>query len=216
VRTGVIGRWRPAECLGRDEGTSLIELVVGMVLMSIFGGLFTGAIVMMNNSMNKSQAVNQSSSQLNQAFLTLDKTIRYASAISTPGLGTATPNEWYVELRSTYTGTAICTQLRVDDATKQLQSRTWTDAGPTATASAWLPLASNVTNGTAAPGASTQPFFLVPSLANTRFQQLRVNLISPAGSGVSLTTSLSSFTFSALNSIIPVPTTAICTQQVRP
>jgi Tfp pilus assembly protein PilW len=209
ARRGLRGRMRS------DEGTSLIELVVGMSLLSIFMSMFTGAVVMMNNAENKAQAVSLTSTQLNQAFLNLDKTVRYATAISTPGQGTT--GDWYVELRTTNTGTDQCMQLRVDIATQQLQQRTWTVTNAVASsASGWLPTASGIANGNAVSGAATQPFYLPPPLASAKFQQLRINLTSPSGSGSSATTSASSFTFTALNSTVPVSTSPICQQQARP
>ncbi len=201
--------------MDQDEGTSLIELMVGMVLMAVFLAMFTGAIVMMNNAMNKSQAVNLAASQLNSAFLNLDNTVRYAAFISTPGLGSS--GDWYMELRVTNTGSEVCDQYRVDIASQQLQRRTWTVANAVASApGAWAPISSGISNGGAVAGASTQPFYLVPPQANALYQQVTINLTSPAGSGSALTNSLSSFTFTALNSAIPAPTAAICQQQGRP
>lgn len=215
------------QMIRREEGTTLIELMVGMVLMSIFLAMFTGAILMLNGAMNKSQAVNLSASQLNVAFQNLDKTVRYASAISTPG--TATSGDWYVELRTTTTGAEVCNQFRVNIASQQLQGRTWKIVNAAATTpTAWVPISSGVTNG-GAPSGPTQPFRLPlrltgPTLirlgldapANASYQQLTINLIAPAGSGNSVTTSSSSYTFTALNSVLPAPTSPICQQQGRP
>jgi len=186
--------------------------------MIIFMAMFTGAVVMMNSAMNKSQAVNASSSQINIAYLNLDTTVRYASYIGvpaiTPGVGTG---NWYVEFQSTSSGTEACTQLRVDKTSRQLQSRTWTVPSTGATTpSAWLPIASGISNGDAVAGATTQPFYLVAPGENTVFQQLTINLISPAGPAPSITNSTSSFTFTALNSVIPAPTSSICLQWGRP
>lgn len=205
------GAARLRQRMSRDEGTSLVELMVGMTLMVVFMGMFTGAVVMMNQAMNKSQAVNLSATQLNVAFLSLDKTVRYAAAIGKPGQGTSGSGDWYVELRVTNTGAEVCNQLRVDIVSQQLQSRTWTVVNALAsTPSVWVPISSGVSNGAAVSGAATQPFYLVPVLANAVFQQLTVNLISPAGSGSSVTNSVSSFTFTALNSTVPAPTAPIC------
>jgi hypothetical protein len=171
---------------------------------------------MMYGAMNKTQAVNLTSSQLNVAFQNLDRIVRYAAAVSTPGTGTTT-GDWYVELRSTNTGTEVCTQLRVDIASQQLQRRTWTVANAVASSpTSWSPISSGISNGTAVAGPSTQPFYLKAPLPNTLFQQLAVNLIAPAGSGSSATSSTSSYTFSALNSVVPMPTSPICQQQGRP
>lgn len=213
--------------MSQDEGTTLVELMVGMVLMSVFLAMFTGAILMLSGAMNKSQAINLSASQLNVAFQNLDRAVRYASAISTPGTGTS--GDWYVELRMTNTGTEVCTQLRVDIAAQQLQSRTWKVVNAAATTpTTWLPISSGITNG-GAPSGVTQPFRLpvplaVPATirlgldapANALHQQLTVNLASPAGSGTAVTTSSSSFTFTALNSVLPAPTSPICQQGGRP
>ena len=200
--------------VGNDNGTSLIELVVGMMLMSIFLAMFTGAVVAMNRAENKTEAASLSTSQLNQAFLTLDKTVRYASAISQPGTGPS--GDWYVELRTTNLGMQTCTQLRIDS--QQLQRRTWVVPVPSgAVAPTWTPLTSNVTNGGAAAGPA-QPFLLLtPTAANdTNVQQLMFNFSTMSGGGATETTSKSSFTFTAANSTIPVPTAPICQEQGRP
>ena len=199
--------------VGNDDGTSLIELVVGMMLMTIFLAMFTGAVVAMNRAENKTEAVSLTTSQLNQAFLTLDKTVRYAAAISPPGTGPT--GDWYVELRTTNLGSEVCTQLRIDS--QQLQRRTWTVPLPSGSApTAWAPLTSNVTNGAAASGP-TQPFLLKAVAANdVNVQQLTFNLVSLSGGGSTLTTSNSSFTLTAADSTIPVPPGPICQDQSRP
>lgn len=200
--------------MGGDEGTSLIELVVGMMLMAVFLGMFTGAIVMMNNAMNKAQSVNLTASQLNTAFLDLDNTVRYAAFISTPGIGTS--GDWYVEMRVTNTGSEVCNQFRVDIASQQLQRRVWTVTSAAAsTPGDWVAISSNISNGGAAAGPN-QPFLPVTPAPNSSYQQLTIQLVSPAGSGSSLTNSASTFTFTALNSVVPAPTTPICQQQGRP
>lgn len=208
--------WARRQQLRREDGTTLVELMVAMVLMTIFLAMFTGAVIMMNSAMNKSQAVNLSSSQLNVAFANLDNMVRYAAFVTTPKTG-APSGDWYVELRTTTAGGEVCNQLRVDIAAKQLQRRSWTVANAVASApSAWVPIASGISNGGAAVGAKTQPFYLVPPVGNAVYQQLTVNLLSPAGSGSALTTSASSFTFTALNSPTGAAGAQICQQQGQP
>lgn len=202
--------------LRADDGTSLIEITVGLTLMAVFMAMFTGAIVMMNRSMNLTQAVNTTASQLNTAFTNLDNTIRYANYVTTPGVSVGSGN-WYVELRSSRSGQEVCTQLRVDKASQQLQSRTWnvTDAVAT-TPSTWQPIASGISNGNAAAGATTQPFYIVPAAANAASQQLAVNLTAPAGSGSAQVTSQLALTFTAMNSTASAPVARICLQPGRP
>lgn len=203
--------------LRRDEGTSLVELMVAMTLMTVFLAMFTGAIIMMNSAMNKSQAVNLGASQLNGAFADLDKMVRYAASISTPKIGAAPSNNWYVELRVTTTGGEVCNQLRVDKVSSQLQLRTWSVVNAVASAPGpWVPIASGISNGGAAAGPTTQPFYLIPPVGSALFQQLTINLVSPAGAGSTLTNSASSFTFTALNSPVNATGAQVCQQQGQP
>jgi hypothetical protein len=213
--------------MSHDDGTSLTELMVGMVLMSIFLVMFTGAILMMKNAMNNSVAVNLTSSQLNSAFLKLDNireisgqgpsdaplAIRYATAISTPS------NEggggWHVEYLTTTSGKQVCAQLWVDTVSQQLKRRSWPVAPPTKVTD-WLPISSGISNGDGAAGARTQPFYLVPPGPNTVFQQLTINLIPSSEPSDSQTTSTSSYTFTALNSSALAPPTQNCQRQVGP
>lgn len=185
-----------------DDGTTLIELTVGMVLMGIFMSMFTSAVVMMNSAENKSESVNNSSMQLNQAFLALDKTVRYATAITTPGTGSTT-GDWYVEMRTTNTGNASCTQLWVDTNTHILKKRTWLETGavPNGITPVFTSVASTITNTN---NASPAPFALQAPSDTVPFQQLTINLLSVSKSGSTQTPSQSSFTFQAVNSTIPV------------
>jgi len=208
-----IVKWRGR--MSGDSGTTLIELMVGMVLISVFLAMFTGAIVMMNTAMNKSQAVNLTASQLNTAFHSLDELVRYAAAISTPGL--ASSGDWYVELSTTHSGLPVCTQLRVDSAAQQLQRRTWEVRGAsTSKPSRWVPVSSGISNGHAVAGPTSQPFYLVPIRPNSVFQQLSFNLASQSGSGAIQSISTSSFSVTATNSSLPLPSSAICQELGRP
>lgn len=206
---------RRLRCVRRDErGTTLMEMVVGMTIMAIFMSMFTTAVLMMTHTANKVESVTVSASQTNQGFLKLDKLVRYASAISAPGPGTTSGSQ-YVELRFTYTGTEQCTQLRYWPAAQQLQQRTWTvnSSGQASAASAWLPLASNVTSGS----------FTLPTSTSTLYQQLAVSMAASFGSTQASTTT-TSMTFTALNSGLyqsnlrsnPNQTAPVCQQQGRP
>ncbi len=175
--------------------------------MVIFMAMFTGAIVMMNNTSQKAESMSQTSSQLNQAFLTLDRTVRYADAISTPDKGTS--GDWYVELRTPKGDGEQCTQLRVDIAKQQLQQRTWPGDQAPPSQLTFTPIASAITNGDAAANTADQPF--VPGVSDAiAFQQMTFNLVSKYGSNSNKTQSRSSVTFTAVNSTMPPPSAAIC------
>jgi prepilin-type N-terminal cleavage/methylation domain-containing protein len=215
-RCGVIGRRLHGAGRPRDAGFTLMEMMVGMTLMGIFLTMFGGAITMMYNSANKSESLNDTTAQLNQAFNRLDQSVRYASAITAPGRGAA--SDWYVEFQTSNTPTVVCTQLRINQASRQLQQRTWTVAnGAASNVSAWVPLASNLVNGNAPAGVS-QPFAF--NAASTTapaapYQGLQVLLQSQTGNGPSATTSVSKSTFVALNTTATTPITGICAEVAR-
>lgn len=191
--------------LAEDErGTTMMEMVVGMTILAIFMSMFTTAIFMMTRTANKVQSVTGTASQVNQAFLKLDKLVRYASAVSTPGTGTS--GDKYVELRFTNTGSESCTQLRFDGPTQQLQQRSWTvnSSGNASTASAWLPMASSIATGS----------FTQPADPAALYQQLTVSVSATTGSTQPSTTT-SAMTFTALNSNLS-QTGSVCGQQGRP
>ena len=85
------------------------------------------------------------------------------------------------------------------------------EASLTVPPSAFSPISSDITNGTAAAGAN-QPFLPVvpPVSSGVGFQQLTINLVSTNGTGKNQTTSSSAVTFTAENSSLPVPSGAIC------
>lgn len=190
----------------------MIEVVVGLTLMAVFMTMFTAAIATMYRSANKVESLNQTSSQLNIAFDKLDASARYASAISTPG---RSGGAWYVELRTTNTGSPVCTQLRVNPGVQQVQVRTWsTPLAAGAGAPAWSTLANAITNGGATPGA-TQPFTLLPPDPTVPFQQLQVHLESSSGNGSSATSSVSEVRFTAVNSGSSTLGAGVCTDVAR-
>jgi Tfp pilus assembly protein PilE len=204
-----------------ERGTTLVELVVGMILMTICGSIFTVAVVSLMSTTNRAQAISDASDQNNRAFQTLDRTARYASAISIPGTGASSAKNWYVELRDTTGGTEVCTQLRIDTASQQLQSRTWSAANVATTLSGWTPVASGITNGGAAAGPLTQPFYLVDQTGSVRRQSLKTTLVSTSGPANQRSSSTSSFILTALNSAqsnsqSAASAGAICAQAGRP
>ncbi len=195
------GRWRmhARRALRSESGLSLMELVVGLTIMTIFMTMFTGAVVMMYNTSSKTEALSDTASQLSIAFNRLDKSVRYASAINEPGQA---GNDWYVEWLSTYSGRKDCTQVRVHAADNQLQQRTWSvSADGTATGlTAWVPLASGLDIGAAA-----SPFTLNVASDAARdsampYQQLTFRLTAASTGRTGITTTATDVTFTAFNS----------------
>lgn len=199
-----------------DGGFTMLETVVGMVLMSIFLGIFSTAIFSMFNAANKAQSVDNTSTQLAAAFDQLDIELRYASYISTPGTGT--DGNWYVEFQTANTGSPVCTQLRI--ANQSLQQRTWTEINNDSAAtglSGWTPIASGITNGAATAGSSTQPFKVVAASGRVTYTQATVVLTATDGAGKTATTSTSSSLFTAENtSVTQTVNPLTCLEEGRP
>jgi Tfp pilus assembly protein FimT len=198
-----------------DSGVTLLEMVVGLVVMTIFMSMFTGAVVMMYNASSKSEALADTASQVSIAFGRLDTSVRYASAIATPG---QSGTDWYVEWLSTYSGQRDCTQVRLNVAAGQLQQRTWAvdSDGVASGLTSWQPLASGLSVDPAA-----APFVL--SLASDAprpegmampYQQLSFHLIAQSTGRTGVTSTASDVTFTAFNSGV-VTTGQVCTEEGR-
>ncbi len=194
-----------------EEGTSLAELLVGMAIMAIFMAMFTGAMLLMSNTVNKVEATTISTDRANNAFLQLDRSLRYANGISPVALAT-TSGDWNVEFEMvTVTGASQCVQLRLDGS--NFQKRTWTATADettyvTGSLTAWQTLAGNVTNDGTSP-------FTVPaaSAPSSPYQQLAVKFTTSSGLKDAAPTTIS-MTFAALNSDV-TSTDPVC-QQVAP
>jgi prepilin-type N-terminal cleavage/methylation domain-containing protein len=185
---------------GADAGMTLMELVVAMSVMSIFMTMFSAGVVQMFRAANKSESASTAQSQVNLAFLRLDKEIRYAAGLSAPGPVGSDP---YVEYLTTNTGSPVCSELRLHLATRQLQRRTWPQGSGTAP-TAWIPLASDV--------SSAQPFTVSGADATYNFQRLQLRLAASAGAGGSATTKWTDVTFTALNTSLGTSSATICTE----
>jgi len=170
-------------------------------LVSIFLVMFTGGILQMYRSANKHESLSTAQSQINTAFLRLDKEIRYSSGISTPATVGSDP---YVEYLMTNTGTAVCVEVRLHVSNGQLQRRTWTQGASPLVPTAWIPLASGVSGAT--------PFTFTAADPTYNFQRLELKLTGTAGMGTTATTKPTDVTFTALNTSLSTNSTTTCTE----
>jgi prepilin-type N-terminal cleavage/methylation domain-containing protein len=203
----------------RDAGITLLEVMVGMAIMSVFMVMFTTGVIQIYRTTNRIESTSIAQTQINQAIARLDKEIRYAAAISTPGCAEDIPSPCaaghryrYVEYLTTNTGVATCAQLRMDLTAGTLKRRTWPqDTEPLgASLPSWdslPPLVSDVT--------ATEPFAAAPPEPGVNFQRLRLRLSSTWGTGETATTKQTDITFTALNSTASSESTTVCTEGRR-
>jgi type II secretory pathway pseudopilin PulG len=190
---------------GRDEGITLIEMVVSMSIMAIFLAMFTIGVVQMFHTANGVQANALAQSQVNTAFVKLDTELRYARWINPPH---ADAGGWYVEYLTTSSGTDRCTQLFLDVGARQLKRRDW-DLG-TAPPGAWNILAAGVTTSPSGGAPFTVPD-PGPSGGPVSYQRLTLDITSAPAPGRSAGARQTRVTFSALNALLTAEPDDLCT-----
>jgi type II secretory pathway pseudopilin PulG len=159
-----------------DEGYSLIEVMMAMVCTSILMTLVTSAVIQIYHSVNSVDAVTAAQTQVDTTFERLDKEVRYARAISDP----ATINgDQYVEYLLNDDAVDVCVELRLHNATGELQRRQWVKNQNPPVPAAWQTLASSIT--------ATKPFTVTGARnvlpADIRYQRMTLDITSVTGGG---------------------------------
>lgn len=111
----------------RDDGYTLVELMVALGIFSFVVAIFMAGVVVMTRNTALTSARVEAQSELRTAFQRLDKQVRYADAVNLPGAGSS--GAIYVEFRTPATvaasGVTTCTQWRYVPSTGVVQARTW-------------------------------------------------------------------------------------------
>lgn len=178
-----------------DAGVTLLEVMVAMGITSVFMAMFTAAILMMSATSKRAEAVTTGGQDIATSFQRLDRSLRYASEVQAPGQANGS---WWVEWLTTNSGSRVCTQMRLNPSTQQLQTRTWVPVSGTPNVSSWTTLAGRISNGAASGSAAP---FIRPALTTSSgltYEQLTVQLVSTTGNPP--VNSTSNTTFTALNS----------------
>ncbi|MEU4214703.1 hypothetical protein [Actinoplanes sp. NPDC026623] len=216
---------RPADPRRPDDaGTSLVEMLVTMGIMSVMMVVFTTAILQVYRTVSATETLNDAQNELSRAFQRFDRELRYASWISSVGTGST----WYVEFAGA--NPTKCNQLRLvsgppgSDAQGVLQLLTWTLGTPPAPGTPGQTIASQIVTS----GAGLAPFFTkqdygaMPYASPTAtpsggavgadfksvFQRLRIQLTTMTGVG----TAQIDTTFTALNTTDNTPATNGCSE----
>ena len=196
----------------RSAGFTLVELLVAMVILSIFFAVFTSVTVRLFHSTINQQARSGNVDANRLVVQVLDRQVRYANAVNTPVDASGSS---YVEWRSGSQGRQqTCLQWRVT-AGGLMQHRSWlpplTVASPGAVPTAW----STVANGVLPTGA--EPIFSItpPAGAGTTKQQLFVSFSTRRG--VKPVATPTSVSFTAVNTPGSTPpATPVCLEGGRP
>jgi prepilin-type N-terminal cleavage/methylation domain-containing protein len=176
-----------------EKGFTLVEMAVAMLIMSIFLVMFMTSMVHLFNPTFQTEAMRDSSDQLDLAFLDLDSQVRYAYEIWQPYQGTpSTDDDWDIEYESTFNGAIYptCTELQYNYGSGELLSASWSEGSTVAPS--FKMLADDLTG-------TSDPFQVVQNSSYSKVQ-LMVTLSATSGSGAAKETTTSYVTFTALNS----------------
>jgi prepilin-type N-terminal cleavage/methylation domain-containing protein len=191
----------------REAGFTLIELMVAMLVFSIFLAIVVTSLVGLTKSATRIKVAAVSSNQELSVFAALDRQIRYADGVNAQG--TSGTGYSYFEFRtpsdSTASNLTTCTQWRYDPSGQTVAYRTWTD-GNLATATKWNVLLTNVAND----GGSNYPFKFIPASAGgSTLEEMQLTL--DAGTATTKGATISSV-FVARNSAVTAsnPGGAVC------
>jgi type II secretory pathway pseudopilin PulG len=193
-----------------DEGTSLIELLVVMIIFTMVMAIITSAIVNMFHTSERETGQSNDLNASRKVIEMLDHSARYANGITTPGTGT--DGNFYVEFRTGNNGQQqTCTQWRWVIVGGKLQWRTWLPpltGIATVTPTAWATAAIGITK------VGATPIFSTTTNAASTKQELTVQFTATSGSPPS--SSVSQVTLTAINSSSSSPPPSLCTEVGRP
>lgn len=184
-----------------DDGFTLVELLVAMLVFAVFLTILVGTVIGITRASSRAQLLSQSSSSLLLAFQNLDRQIRYANSVNFPGLGASGASyfEFRVAAESSTTGYTTCSQWRFVPATKSIESRQWRDGVPFSPTS-WSTKVSSVLDT----GAANYPFQLLPATVDGLAKQQLTLTVSSGTDLINPGASIST-TFVARNSSIQSP-----------
>jgi prepilin-type N-terminal cleavage/methylation domain-containing protein len=190
-----------------ESGYTVIELMVALLIFSIFLAIVTTSILALTRSASRTQVAAVSTNQELAVFARFDHAIRYADAIN--GQGTGASGDSYIEFRtpsdSTPSNQTMCTQWRYDPTAGTIASRQWQD-GSFSSATSWDVQIKNVAND----GGANYPFkYQAPNPPAQKLGEMVLTI--DAGNAVVKGAAISS-TYVARNSL-PTPSnpgTGVC------
>lgn len=201
----------PARSRLDDDGFTLVELIVAMTILVIFFAVFSNIATRVFSTTRRQQDRSASVDVSRNITEKLDRQVRYANAINTPGV-TSDGTQW-VEWRSgSLNRQQTCYQWRVTPA-GLAQYRSWNPAygGAATTASTvWT------TAGYGAGRRGTDPVFSVAGNGSAAQFRQQLTLSFQAGKDAGRDGAATRISFTALNSSSPsAPFPAVCQEYPR-
>lgn len=180
-----------------DQGFTVIELMVAMLIFSIFLSIMITSIIALTRGANRIKVAAVSTNQELAVFQRLDRQIRYADGLNAQGAGAF--GSIYFEFRtpddSAPTGVTTCTQWRYDPTAMTLASRSWPD-GNLSAATPWNVQLGNIAND----GGANYPFQYIPPSGSGNGSTLQELTMTLDAGNATVKGSLISSTFVARNS----------------
>jgi type II secretory pathway component PulJ len=136
-----------------EAGTTLVELLVVMMLLSIIMGVVLAGLVSMQNTENRVNNRSQTNDQVRLAVEQIDRQIRSGNLLYPPNqegnnAGVGIPAGFSMRVYTQANGDEKCVQWRVTGGA--LQSRSW-EPIPDGAVTGWRTVASHIVNTTANP-----------------------------------------------------------------
>jgi prepilin-type N-terminal cleavage/methylation domain-containing protein len=189
---------------GRDDGFTLMEVMVGSALMSVVMAVATAGLVSMYRTADLTEANTLSETSLMLSFAKLDREVRYAYRVNQPYL--ADGSTFAVDYVISDDNNALqCVQLTLPVTGGPLIHKQWpqnsTSASATTSGVAAQLISANTTtnNGVTVPA---NPFALLTSgQGNSNFDRLQINMNSTVGVPGKSATRNYNVQFTALNTM---------------
>ncbi|MGH9150743.1 MAG: PulJ/GspJ family protein [Acidimicrobiales bacterium] len=151
---------RPSRSRDDERGSTLMELVVYMGVLSVVLAVFAASLLSAHTVVAKAEGRNSGNDQARQAIQQLDREIRSGATVHAPTAG-GMELRVYTEANAPSRGGSRCVQWRVEGG--RLQARSWApDWAVSGDVEGWRTVADDVVNATLSPPV---PAFSRPSTA---------------------------------------------------
>lgn len=171
-----------------DEGVSLLELLIVMMIFSVLLAVVFGVLIIATRDARDNTARNQQVAQVRLGLMQLDRQVRSGNVISDPAAESVStsgvPTNYALRVFTQTDGVYHCVQWRVrfpTGGTGLLEERSWTPLwASTGEVTSWRVVARDLVPPT---GTAPPPFQRVTAAGGSKAQSIQVSLqVRSAGS----------------------------------